>query len=199
MKTMTIEEIQVAYFDWLTELTVHPQYDHFNVSYIEMLSRLHEIEFTIPNKHCTMDLNRVVDAMDLRNDYVLYLAGQDIYIPIGSSVFSKKPSVLEVLTALASRCERDIMYDADKGPRTWKWFWMMMENLGLDHFNDDMILNLPNSITIIDDIVRKFLDRTFEPTGEGSLFPLESSPMIDQRSLDIWTQMTRFLSERGVT
>lgn len=45
--------------------------------------------------------------------------------------------MLEMMIALAIRCEETIMDDPRYGNRTKQWFWNMMKSLGLSYMNDD--------------------------------------------------------------
>ena len=96
------------------------------LSYRKLLRELHRIEFTysIP-----MDGNRAEDGVDLR-----YRFGyENGYSSSMISVYldNRMCSVLEMMIALAIRCEEHIMDDPDIGNRTGQWFWNMIVNLGL--------------------------------------------------------------------
>lgn len=178
---MKTEEIHRQYFEWLYSQVEHDEYACFRSLCLD----LHRMIFVIPSKHVTMDINRVVDAYDMRSNFIESLAEQGVHVPIGGKLFDPiKPTVFEVLVALARRIESDIMYDAEKENRTYKWFWLMISNLGILCPDDRK------------DIVNTWMCRKFDPDGTGSLFPLQN-PSIDQTRLDIWSQMTNYFSERG--
>lgn len=194
MKTMRIEEIRDGYFTWLVNL-IRPETLDFD--YFHLCSYLSDIKFELPDKHHTMDVNRITDALDLRADFIGYLSECDVYVPVGTDkhFFNQTtPSVFEVLVALARRIERDIMYDNEKGDRTHKWFWIMMDNLDLTRARDN------GWYKEYEDFVSEKIDiwmhHKFGSNGKGSLFPLDN-PNIDQTKLDIWSQMTNYLSEKG--
>lgn len=129
------------------------------------------------------DANRAKDGQLLRDryandtgDYILY---EDKREPC---------NVLEMMVALAIRIEEDITGDpGDDHPE--KWFWEMIDNLGLDKQTDR---NFDERMT------KKILDiwmlRKFDEDGKGSLFPLKCLPK-DQRLLSIWDQMNLYLNE----
>ena len=48
----------------------------------------------------------------------------------------------------------------------------------------------------IDEILNKFIDRTYRASGYGGLFPLRHSKE-DQRKVEIWYQMAAYLIENG--
>lgn len=97
-------------------------------------------------------------------------------------------SVLEMLVALAIRIDRDIQPDMDYD-HTAEWFWLMIGNLGLLKQTDDAI-----DYEEIDHILDRWLERDYEFSGEGGLFPLEYAEK-DQRDVEIWYQMHAYLME----
>lgn len=145
--------------------------------------RLHETEFVsaIP-----MDDNRAVDGMDLR-----YRFGDECSFPppMITSLLDDTPcSVLEMMVALAVRCEEHIMDDPDIGDRTGKWFWGMIRNLRLEGMNDFRFDN-----RYVDDILVRLLERRYRKNGEGGLFTVNNGR--DMRKTDIWYQMNYYLDE----
>lgn len=104
-------------------------------------------------------------------------------------------SVLEMLIGLAISIENDIMYDPEFGDRTAMWFWMMLENLGLDKATDEEIgFDLRFGVPYIDHILDTWLGRKFDYDGTGSPFPLKN-PQEDQRNVEIWYQAMAYLDE----
>lgn len=143
--------------------------------------RLHETEFvfTIP-----MDDNRAVDGIDLR-----YRFGDECSFPgpmIASLLDDSPCSVLEMMVALAVRCEEHIMDDPDIGNRTGKWFWGMIRNLGLDGMNDFRF-----DCRYVDDVLYRLLERRYGRNGDGGLFTVNNGR--DMRQTDIWYQMNYYL------
>lgn len=127
------------------------------------------------------DENRGKDGMDLRARYM----GND------SDYITGPCSVLEMMIALSQRMS-EIMFDPSVGDDTPRWFWEMIENLGLD-FNSDSRY----SSIFTDQTIRRFLDRKYDADGLGGLFPLEyPGEDIDQRDIEIWYQMQSYLNER---
>lgn len=96
-------------------------------------------------------------------------------------------SVLEMMVALAIRCEESIMDDPNMGDRTGQWFWGMVVNLGLgsmtDAFYDEQV---------VDDILARFLNRKYEPDGKGGLFTVRHCEQ-DLRKVEIWHQLCWYL------
>ena len=96
-------------------------------------------------------------------------------------------SVLEMLIALAVRCEETIMDDPRYGDRTSQWFWTMMSNLGLNHMTDDVY-----NQEYITDRIYDFMERRYEPDGLGGLFYIKGCKD-DLRDVEIWIQLCWYL------
>ena len=177
---MTKLELNNRYFKWMCNLV--SDFKLKNASYKKLLAHLHRIEFyyILP-----MDENRLVDGVYFRRRF-LYEEGIDI--PLEDEFFEEPCSVLEMMIALAYRCEEQIMTNDTVGDRTGQWFWNMIVNLGLGPMND---LNF--DIRVVDDIIERFLERDYEPNGKGGLIFLPNCPH-DLRDVDIWTQMMWYLS-----
>ena len=170
------------YFQWLSELASGTRYT--NESYQKLFAYLNEIDFSYS---IGMDGNREVDGIDLR-----YRFGYEYnYDPrfIASVLDAKPCSVLEMMCALAIRCEESIMNDPnnDNGPD--KWFWIMIKNLGLETMTDDNY-----DERYISSVIEKFLNREYKRNGEGGLFVI-NRPNIDLRYVEIWHQMCWYLDE----
>lgn len=149
----------MSYFDWLVYI-VAPDYrqrDH----YTKLLLALYSTEFYwVINR----DKNRAADGLDMRDQYEretgLYC---DAYGPC---------TVLEMLIALAIRCENELMYmyDPGAGNQTERWFWMMIDNLGMSRFDDYHHFDELE----IDDILARFMDRNYGPDLEYCPFPVQN-------------------------
>lgn len=165
------------YFEWMLDLVCGDR--HFrDPSYQKLLKRLHEIEFVYL---LDMDANRADDGTDLRDRFA-YETGIDIQDMDGYPC-----SVLEMMVALAHRCEEQIMGDPDMGDRTGKWFFEMIENLGLIDMDDDHYDDY-----IVDRTIMKFMRREYDRDGAGGLFP-DCRYDCDMRQIDIWYQMMWYL------
>ena len=98
-------------------------------------------------------------------------------------------SVLEMMIALAIRCEEHIMDDPDVGNRTGQWFWNMIMNLGLGSMTDDQF-----DKRYAEQVIERFLNREYEQDGEGGLFTVKHCKH-DLRTVEIWYQMCWYLDE----
>ena len=91
-----------------------------------------------------------------------------------------------MIVALALRCET-IMEDPDYGDRTGKWFWGMIESLGLKSMDDTSF-----NRDYVDDVIDIFLSRGYGRDGRGGLFTIKH-PKRDLRTVEIWYQMNWYL------
>lgn len=173
---MTQTKVINAYFEWMFELVCSGRFDR-RFSYRKLLMRLHDTEFifTIPK-----DSNRAVDGMDLRYRFA-YDTGYD------DSYLNGPCSVLEMMIALAIRCEENIMDDPAVGNRTGQWFWLMITNLGLGYMDDGRF-----DRQYVDDVIETFLARDYEPDGRGGLFYIKHCKD-DLRDVEIWHQLCWYL------
>ena len=141
------------YFDWLV-YRISPDYP-MRETYSELLFALYSTEFfwVIPR-----DVNRAKDGLELRKKFERETGGgADILGPC---------RCLEMMIALAIRCENELMYDPDLGDRTDQWFWMMIENLGLTRFDDEYF-----DEDEVDYILDRFMNREYGKHGEFCMFP----------------------------
>ena len=96
-------------------------------------------------------------------------------------------SVLEMMVALAIRCEESIMDNPVYGDRTGQWFWNMIVSLGLGSMTDEMY-----DRDYVDNIVDRFLDRDYSPDGRGGLFTIRNCEY-DLRDVEITHQLYWYL------
>lgn len=180
---MTKRELNAKYFEWMYRLVYNDTYSR-GLSYRKLLCHLHETEFfyIIP-----MDGNRAEDGTDLRYRFGYEHSYErsmiDLYLD------NRSCSVLEMMVALAIRCEEHIMSDPDVGDRTGQWFWNMIVNLGLGPMDDRRF-----DRAYTDDILNRLMNREYGPHGEGGLFTVRNCRK-DLRFVEIWYQMNYYLSE----
>ena len=172
------DRVNNEYFEWLVNLVCGERFSR-NISFRKLLSHLHLIEFTyiIP-----MDANRAEDGINMRYRYALHKDDMRLMHYLDGPC-----SVLEMITALAVRCEESIMDDPCVGNRTQQWFWGMIVNLGLGSMSDDCF-----DRKIVDDIIGRFLNRDYEPNGRGGLFTIRNCRN-DLRDIEIWYQLCWYL------
>ena len=162
---MRNENERKEYFNWLCRFVTGKKKSKYG-SYEKLLHILHNTDFTwtIP-----MDSNRADDGKELRRRF-------------GIDISDKPCSVLEMMVALAIRCERSVMSNPDVGDRTGPWFWGMIANLGLNHMTDSRFNEAETR-----EIVSRLLARQYAPDGKGGLFTVPNS-RYDMRTVEIWYQ-----------
>lgn len=168
------------YFDWLYDLVCGTRFSE-HISYKKLFMYLHNTDFRYS---ILKDGSRAEDGLDLR-----YRFARDMeYDPeLVEECIDQPCSVLEMIIALAVRCEETLMDDPEKGDRTGQWFWGMIANLGLRSMYD-----LYFDRQIVEDIINRFLDREYDPDGRGGLFTIRNCDC-DLRDVEIWHQFCWYL------
>lgn len=173
-----VENIKKEYFDWMVD----------KIGGRGMYDKLLDLLFNTPFVYIfPMDGNRYEDGIDLR-----YRFGIEKDIPqpvIANYLDCVDCSLLEMMVALALRCEEHIMADDDLGDRTAVWFWEMIISLGLldfknENYDTDKIL----------DIVDRLYNRAYSADGRGGLFRTRNQN-IDMRRIEIWDQAMAYFNE----
>lgn len=135
-----------------------------------LLNKLYSEEFVSLIRR---DDNRAYDGLNLRESYGCY---------------DDRPcSLLEMLLALAGRFDGNSGFDEDEA---YTNFWLMMENIGLDYYDDSRY-----SEREVWGILKILQDRTYNFNGKGGLFPLKY-PKKDQRNVELWDQMQAWEIEK---
>lgn len=173
------DEINNMYFEWMYQLVCQDRFAD-SISYRKLLTYLHKTAFTyiLPK-----DRNRYEDGIDLRYRF----AYEHAEIEDAERYLTGPCTVLEMMIALAIRCEETIMDDPNVGDRTGQWFWSMVVNLGLSGMVDH---NFDRHF--VEDIIDRFLNREYEPNGEGGLFTVRHCDK-DLRKVEIWYQLCWYL------
>ena len=173
-----------GYFKWL--LGILGFKESAECRYISMLSYLYSTDFKLTDPVVGHDENRLSDAFELRATF-----SNNFTDPVLPKIFEEPMSVLEVLTAFAMRIDDDIMYDGSL--HASKWFFIMIDNLGMTNFTDDT-LGLDWTIEDEEQIVDIWMSRQYREDGKGSIFPLKC-PGVDQKNLEMWYQMQEWFRE----
>lgn len=180
---MTEHELQNQYFEWLYDLVCNKK-NTGGLSYRKLFAYLHNVDF---NYLLPMDGNRECDGIDLR-----YRFGEVYHYhqAMVASLLDINPcSVLEMMCALALRCEESIMSNPEQNYGIELWFWIMIKNLGLESMDD---INYEQNY--VEDVIYRFLNREYDRNGNGGLFVIHN-PQMDMRRTEIWNQMCWFLDE----
>lgn len=178
---MTQYELNHRYFNWLCRLVCDTKHPYSR--YSSLLEHLHNVQFEYI---LDMDENRLMDGIDMR-----YRFGRENRYPdsmIATLLDDRPCSILEMMVALAVRCEEHIMEDPDIGDRTGHWFWVMVHSLGLESMRDEMY----NS-DFVDLTLERFLNRTYAHDGQGGLFTVKGCQE-DMRDIEIWYQLNMYLN-----
>lgn len=123
-----------------------------------------------------MDRNRAMAGENLR---VLFAQEAGLYL---EDVNDGPCNVLEMLIALA----KSIAFDTSTSVS--RWFWEMIRNLGLMSQDDEHF-----DRTKVNDVLGAFMQRTYQPSGEGSLFPIRNFKG-DMRKMELWDQKNVYLT-----
>lgn len=182
---MTRSERFEDYFRWLASIAMGN--DVSIDSYNRLMHKLYSTGFRyfIPR-----DRNRVEDGIDLRWRYACIVATDDrertaitreLYLPHNTC------NVLELMVALAIRCEETIMDNPKYGNRTRQWFWGMIRSLGLA----GMIDNDYNE-AYTEEVLDRFMDREYDQDGRGGLFTIKNCEY-DLKTAEIWYQLCWYI------
>lgn len=169
------------YFRWLVGIVMEDG-DDPSLTYWCLLADLHCSLF---DHSVGFDMNRAADGRALREEYLS--VG-----PLPPFGWGNSPcSFLEVLIALARRIDETVGDDGDDEAR---WFWMMVDNLGLIRYNDEAYDS--EAEREISEAVRAVNQRSFDELGVGGLFPLPKKPSppypSDMRRADLWDQFCAY-------
>ncbi|MBR6641698.1 MAG: hypothetical protein IKL08_05860 [Clostridia bacterium] len=172
--------IKDDYFEWLYNY-ICKDGSHDNNSYEKLFMFLHHTEFVYLIQN---DINRAKDGVNLRYRFATEMDDMSIL-----DILDGPCSVLEMMVALAVRCEETIMDDPKYGDRTATWFWHMLHNLGISYMYNDRF-----DLDEAEEIIYTFLDRCYSPDGQGGLFYIRGCKE-DLRNVEIWIQLCWYLNE----
>lgn len=167
-----------VYFRWLVGFLDD---EYLEKNYSKLLFKLFKKEFTWSLEY---DENRAADGLSFRRIFkqeFQNLPENAHFWPILGC------SVLEMMLGMARRCEDELIYSPKKGDQTGRFFWVMIENLGLDIYDDYGFYEEE-----VDKILDTFLARKYAPNGDGNVFVLRNS---DPRKIDLWLQLNLYLRE----
>lgn len=177
------DQMRIAYRNWLINKTYSWCVEHG--SYRKLLTFLYSQRFysSIYN-----DNNRASDGIELRMRFV---ESQEQYTYRDVYLYLNEPcNMLEMMAALAIRCENHIMGDPDNEDRSGVWFFRMLESSHLDCLTDDQYFDEEYAEVVVSNI----LNRKYNANGDGGLFTVKN-PKEDMRYAEIWFQMNWYLGE----
>lgn len=167
---MTSYDAINSYYECLSDIVCGGRFSS-GTEFTKLLMHLHRTEFTWT---ISRDQARAADGTDLRHRF-------------GFDYIDGPCSVLEMMVALAIRCEETFMDDPVIGDRTGHWFWDMVNTLGLGAQYDARY-----NREYVDDVLDRFLNREYEPDGRGGLFYIRHCDR-DLRNVEIWYQFCWYL------
>ena len=174
------EPLEETYFNWLySKVASIDVASTPSITYYKLFRALHKTEYAWL---VSGDDNRAAEGVYLRNDFLResQLGGDALwpYVPC---------SVLEMLIALAQGASEN----TDFSTRTW--FWIMLENLGLNHMSDNHL----GVRAVVEEVLDTFIWRTYDEYGRGGLFPLDDTER-DQREVEVWYQFSEYVIENDI-
>lgn len=169
------EPLDETYFNWLCSKVMYDEPSRT----VDLMRILHSTEYVWI---IAGDQNRAADGRSLRDTFlrelqISYIPGWD---PLGCSV-------LEMLIAFAIRAE----FQTDLAVKDW--FWLMMQNLGLDEYRRVGAADVP----LIREKLHIFVFRLYDERGQGGLWP-RNHLLKDQRGEEVWYQFFGYLEEQNL-
>ncbi len=171
--------IDELYFRWLYGQVGSLEERNPSRTYWELLRLLYIKPFIYIIEN---DDNRAHDGLDLRREFI----DQEGISEVEISWMQLHCSMLELLIGLSRRLA------FEDGGEPYLWFWQLIENLGLEQYND----NTRIPVSRINNILDRVINRTYNRKGHGGLFPLNHTK-IDQRDVELWYQLNEYLIERS--
>ena len=172
-------DIYREYYIWLCNQVMDKPMSE-SQSYGRLLWRLFTQKFTWTFRS---DADRAQDGMNLRKQFAA-TTGRSL-----TDIFEEPCNILEMMVALAQRCESQIMSNPEIGDRSGQWFWTMIASMGLGRMTDDCYRQ-----KYVEETIYNFLEHRYMPNGEGGLFTVHSATE-DLRQMSIWSQMNLYLLE----
>lgn len=171
--------LEAEYYEWIFGLAC--KWTKPYGRYKKLIAQLQETTFTwiVPN-----DKHRASDGMSFRYNFVDYMDELGKYVTeddVDDRIIHPC-TVLEMMMALASRIENQLMWDPDLGDRSPLWFFQMLETSGLSYYTDTKYSKHEVSL-ILDDV----LNRRYKEDGDGGFFYVEN-PDKDLREVELWWQ-----------
>lgn len=178
---MTMNQVEIEYFEWLTDLS-SKLLQHYG-EYRNLSEYLYSIEFYSEHGN---DEDREEDGLNLRLRFAEE-SGYPTYTV--RTRITSSCSVLEMMLALAIRCEENIMGEPGDEVNSGRWLFEMLESLHIEGMEDYCF-----DPDYVYKRIRIFLQRRYSRNGDGGLFTVYKTNN-DLRDADIWFQMCWYLAE----
>ena len=175
-----------AYFEWLKSMVIDERFSrNKRISYDKFLKMLWDIPYTplLGN-----DIDREIEGLCLRNEYANEF---DLWFELGTGdVDIWGPCrVLEMLIGLSRRMY-DIMYGSNTDNSIDRWFWAMIENVGLIDSTDGYFEKHPRDVEITKCVIEEIVGGVNR--GKG-LYPGGWFYVKNWDRIELWYQMNRYL------
>ena len=177
-------QIRNDYANWLMGLAYDWCANHGNYKKLMEYLYFHDFSSAYAN-----DGNRIQDGIEMRLQFVEKFTGKFYSYRDAYNYLTHNCNILEVMIALAQRCEDHIMGDPDIGDQSAIWFWGMIMNMHLERMTDDSF-----DILEVEEKVNNMLTHNYKKNGDGGLFSVQN-PNIDMREAEIYYQMNWHLGE----
>lgn len=177
-------QIRNDYANWLIGLAYTWCFQHG--SYKKLMEYLYFHDFVSAYAN---DDNRIQDGIEMRFRFTESFTQTNYTYHDVYKYLTHNCNILEVMIALAQRCEDHIMGDPDAGDQSGVWFWGMITNMHLEGMTDDNF-----DISLVERRVTGMLNHNYKKNGDGGLFSVRN-PNIDMRTAEIWYQMNWHLGE----
>ena len=177
-------QIRNDYANWLIGLAYDWCSQHG--SYKKLMEYLYFHDF-IPTY--SKDGNRVQDGIEMRFRFIEAFDSDKYTYHDVYKYLTHNCNILEMMIALAQRCEDHIMGDPAAGDQSGVWFWDMIVNMHLYKMTDEHF-----NVSKVEKRVNDMLDHNYDKNGDGGLFSVRN-PDIDMRNAEIWYQMNWHLGE----
>ena len=133
-----------------------------------------------------LDVNRGEDGLSLRIGYTMDHSLPPEYL---DRELGTECTVLEMMVALAIRCELDVAGDPTGDDRTAHWFDVMIESMGLNQYTDNFY-----NVDSVASIIWKMQNHDYLPNGEGGLFKIPEGTGFDMTKIETWSQMNAYIT-----
>lgn len=179
--TMTKQNIKTRYFNFIYRMMYKKKPGE--PSYRKLFTRLHQIPFRWV---IDRDENRNADGINLRYEFSVRY---DLdYEEVKKHFDPDHCSVLEMMAALAIRCDRTHEQRILPENPIANWFWEMLMCMRLDEMTDTAYVE-----EYVDEVVANMLDRKYSKNGMGGLYCTRTDK--DMREMEIFIQMNSFVQE----
>lgn len=174
---MRLKEMRGAYLEFLLALT---ESRYLLDDPVESFA-IHELYNTTFIPYQNNDHNRIMDALNLREDFFDLYSTPQVTIEMMDGM---EVSILEVFVALAVRAGESIISSSSSLSASAELFCSMYKNMPI-HVDD------PDHVRTV---IGNYVSRRIGFDGFGGPFPLVH-PLNDQRDTELWYQMMAYFAE----